>query len=115
MAKRRIELKFRVIGKPWELRCVGKKAYEAKKARANSVAMTYYHKRKIVLSPSGTDLESIIHELTHAYLYELCTHSADLDVDAQNEIFCELMAKRGRELLNLAEILEGRVRRALGE
>lgn len=106
-----VSLKFRVIGKPWTIRRLNKRDYYRKKSREGSVAVTYYHKRRIDLSPHGSDLESIVHELVHAYLYELCTYSADLTVDAQNEIFCELMAKRGYELLALAESLKSKLGR----
>lgn len=100
-----IILHFAIIGKRWRMRILSREQYDKKKIRSGSVAITYVHKRRIDLSPEGCDRETIIHELVHAYLYEMCIHSADLDADAVEEFFAELMAKRGQELLNLAETL----------
>ncbi len=100
----KIIIKFKILGKPWQLRLLTKELYK-KKRGWDSVAITLMHKSKIDLSPRGLDKETLIHELVHAYMYELCMHSADLDVDAKEEIFAELMAKRGYELLTLADRL----------
>jgi len=103
-------IKFKVIGKTWTLRCLDEKQYNKKEIRANSVAITYVHKRRIDLSPLGTDKESIIHELVHAYLSEMCIYSSELDADAMEEFFAELMAKRGQEILDLASDLAEKVK-----
>lgn len=95
------KIEFAILGKPWTIRLLKKKKYKNKYG-SDSVAITYVNKRRIDLGPEGRDLETIIHELVHSYLAELCTHSAELDADALEEIFAELMAKRGRELLTLA-------------
>lgn len=95
---------FHILGKPWTLRLLKKKKYR-KHNGTDSVAITEVNKRRIDLGPEGMDLETFVHELVHAYLGEMCTHSADFDSDALEEIYAELMAKRGRELLDLAERL----------
>lgn len=97
-------IQFEILGKPWELRLLKKKKY-LKSNGSDSVAITDVNKRRIDIGPNGRDKETIIHELVHAYLGEMCTHSADLDSDSSEEIFCELMAKRGDELLRLADSL----------
>lgn len=102
-------IKFKVIGKPWTLRVLTQKQYDKKKAREGSVAITYIHKRRIDLSLLGYDKESITHELVHSYLSEMCVHSAELDADAIEEFFAELMAKRGQEILDLAEDLSDKI------
>lgn len=81
----------------------------AKKNGKDSVAMTYRVKRRIDLSPYGLDLETITHELTHAYLTELCLGSADPDAYALEEIFCEMVAKHGRVLHDTAEALYAKI------
>lgn len=100
----KIIIKFKILGKSWQLRLLTKDHYKNKHGW-DSVAITLMYKSKIDLSPKGLNTETIIHELVHAYMYELCTYSADLDVDAKEEIFAELMAKRGYELLKLADKL----------
>lgn len=102
------QFKFTVLGKNWTLRLMKRKKY-AKKNGEDTMAMTYRHKRRIDLSPYGRDFETIAHELTHAYLTELCTSSADLSPDAQEEVFCELMAKHGSVLLQTAQALYDKI------
>ena len=103
------KIKFDILGKKWTLRLLKKKKYRAKNG-SDSVAITDVNKRRIYLGPRGRDLETITHELFHAYLGECCTHSADLDEDSFEEIAAELVAKRGRELLTLAEELHRKIR-----
>jgi hypothetical protein len=93
------QFRFEVLGKVWTLRLMKRKKY-AKKNGKDSVAMTYRQKRRIDLSPFGKDLETITHEITHAYLTELCLDSANPDADALEEIFCEMMAKHGAVLIS---------------
>lgn len=104
-------IKFKVIGKSWTLLTMDKKAYKKKRSHKNSVAVTKFHKRQIVLSPKGKDLETITHEILHAALYECCVHSADLTTHALEEVFAELLAKRGYEILALADLLYSKVNR----
>ncbi len=96
---------FKVLTKAWRLRILDKKTY-AKKHGTDSLAITHVQKRRIDLSPKGLDKDTIIHELVHAYLAELCVHSCDLDDDNLEEIFAELMSRRGAELLRLADRLK---------
>lgn len=100
-----IEVDFKILSKKWKLRVLNKKDY-GKKNGKDSLAVTKVHRRRIDLSPKGSDLETIIHELTHAYLYEMCLHSThEISGDDLEEIFAEMMAKRGKELLKLADSL----------
>lgn len=98
-------VKFTIIDKKWSITSLSKKSYE-KKHGDDSRAITIIEDRKIDLSPIGCDKETIIHELVHAYWYEICAHSADLEDDQAEEIFAELMSKFGRELLDLADKLQ---------
>jgi hypothetical protein len=104
-----VKIKFSILGKPWKLRTLGKKEY-SKKHGGDSIAITHVHKRYIDLSPKGTDRATIIHECVHAWLSEICTHSADLDEQCSEEIFAELMAKFGYQILAQAEDLFWRLK-----
>jgi hypothetical protein len=109
-----VKIQFSILNKKWTLRILKRKKYDRKNG-ADSVAVTKSHKRQIDLGPDGRDLETIIHELVHGFTYELCIHSANLDVDSLEEIFAELMAKHGKDLLDLADKLKIEVDRAIGE
>lgn len=102
-------INFKIMGKDWVLRLLKRKEYDKRHGRG-SVGITHMHKRRIDLQPQGMDLETIIHELTHAYMVEICTGSVDLDDEQIEEVFAELFAKRGREMLDLADKLHNTVR-----
>jgi hypothetical protein len=103
------QYRFKILGKSWVLRLMKRKRY-AKKNGNDSVAITKTHKRRIDLGPNGRDLETLIHELVHAYLSEMCIGTTyEITLNDMEEVFAELMAKRGRELLNLADSLYQRI------
>lgn len=97
-----------ILGKPWTIRLLKKAKYKQKNG-ADSLALTTCHKRRIDLSPYGRDLETITHELVHAYFWELGVGTAELDADAIEEIFCEMMAKYGKTILAQAEELHQKI------
>lgn len=100
-----IAVSFQVLGKEWLLRVLKKKKY-AKKRGKDSVAITIAYKRRIDVHESGTDVETIIHELVHAYFHELCLDSCqEISVGDLEEIYAEMMSKFGREILNLADAI----------
>jgi hypothetical protein len=106
--KRFIQLEFSVLGKPWKLRVLTEKYF--KKKNDDCAGVTKVHKRRIELRPKFLDLETIVHELVHAYLYEMCIHSTnEMTVADFEEVYAELMAKRGRELLELADSLYAQI------
>ncbi len=108
-------IKFTVLGKRWELRLMTDQEYYRKRHRWDTLAVTYTTKRRIHFSPDGLDRETIVHELLHAYLAEMCTYSASLDKDQLEEVFAELISKRGYELLQQADALHGHIKRKAKE
>lgn len=102
------KIDFEIMGKKWVLRVLKKKKYH-KKNGTDSMAITYTDKRRIDVGPDGHSKETVVHELVHAYLAEICTLSALLDDEQLEEIFAELMSKRGREMLDLADKLHSEI------
>lgn len=109
MNHRRLRVRFDVMGKKWRAFVLTTRDYR-KKCGKDSVAITRIDKRRIYLSPEGVNKETIIHELVHAYLEELCTSSTNMDAEDLEEVFAELVAKRGRELLDLGRYLYTRLK-----
>jgi len=110
-----IKIEFNIMGKKWAIKTLEHRSYKRKHGK-DSVAITQLHKRRIVLNKKlGSDLETIVHELVHAYKYELCVHSSQLDHDAIEEFYCELFAKRAQEILSLADILHVSLLNQIGE
>ena len=60
--------------------------------------------------------ETTIHELFHAYVWEVCVPSADLTADQMEEVAADILAKYGKRIWKQADeidlayrILKGRV------
>lgn len=99
-----LKIQFKILGRSWTLRLLPKRRYKRKHG-PGSVGSTDVERRRIDLRPSGFDRATITHELVHAFMGEMCLHSADLDQDSMEEIFAELFSKRGREMLKLSKRL----------
>lgn len=108
-----LQLSFDVLGKGWTLRVLSEKYFKKKNGNA-AAAVTKVHKRRIELRPKFLDHETIVHELTHSYFYEMCLHSTnEMTADDVEEFFAELMAKRGREILDKADWIAAEIASAL--
>lgn len=108
-----LQLELSILGKGWTLRILSEKYFKKKNGNA-AAAVTKVHRRRIELRPKFLDHETVVHELVHAYLYELCIHSTDeMSLNDMEEVFAELMAKRGRELLDKADWVENEIASAL--
>lgn len=100
-----VVINFTILGKKWKLRVLSKKKYLSKNGE-DSIAITMMYKRQMDIHPSGIDNETLIHELVHAYLSEMCLSSTNkMTLADLEEVFAELMSKRGQELLDLASKL----------
>lgn len=94
---------FDVMGKKWTLRVMSADKY-SKNNGTDSDGITFSDKRRIDLrSPDGLEVETIRHELVHAYLAETCTGSADLDRYDFEEVAAEMFAQRGPEIIKQAD------------
>jgi hypothetical protein len=65
--------------------------------------------RKIHVRKSSVNAETFIHELVHAYQYELSFYELQLDDDQVEEWFAELMAKYGETMIRDAKELVSRL------
>jgi hypothetical protein len=114
MAKTKVKIHFQVLGKDWKLNVLSKHKYFKRNGK-NSLACTWSD-RVIDLSPRGVDIETIRHELVHAYQKEMCISSMDEISNADMEEWvAELMGRRGPELIALADEIHAKIRKALVE
>jgi hypothetical protein len=109
-----MKIKFKVLGRKWKLILYTKEEFNKKRGNAH-VGETDVNKRRIYLRPDGFDLETVIHELIHAYLGEMCLNSSDLDGAAMEEICCEMFSKRGADILRMATKLYSQVKKLTGQ
>lgn len=95
-------VKFKVVGKRWTVRFYTKKKYQKKYPNTLGVCLGW--KREIRLPVKPLRPETIVHELTHAYFRELCFVDPDaLKRPELEEVFCELVAQFGVDLLIQAD------------
>ena len=99
---------FDIMGKGWVMRVMPKSKFERKHGKTPG-AITHTSKRYVDVSSHELNLELVVHELVHAYLAEMAHWNADHDESSLEEVFCDLMALRGREILELAERLHAQV------
>jgi len=99
-----LKIRFKILGKVWILKLLPKKKFNDKYS-ARFLAVTEVDKRRIIAKLSGIDKETLVHELVHAYIGELCIHSMTLDHDNFEEFMAELVSKRGKEILVLGKHL----------
>lgn len=108
-----IIIPFKVLGKDWKLRLLKKKKY-VKKNGDDSLAVTLSWKRRIDLSPRGQTRETLLHELWHAYLTEICVKSAtEMPNSDFEEVTADLFSVRGEEIISLGDELMAEMNRVL--
>lgn len=107
-----VKINFEILNREWTLRVLNRKKY-TKKNGNDSVGITYGWKRRIDVG-TGVTHEDLCHELVHAYLAEMCMGSMnEISISDMEEFYAELMSKRGRELLDLADNLLEQIQRTL--
>lgn len=98
-------IQFEILGRKWKISVCSEQEYSVEDA-PDTVACTNIDTRCIkILEQQNVIFTTIIHELVHAYLAELCIRSTDLDNDNLEEIFAELFANRGEEMIKTGKKL----------
>jgi hypothetical protein len=95
-----------VLGHKWIVYFCSEEYWKKEKKFSNNVlGITDPDTKKIYLRQIKMTFDTIIHELHHAYIEELCVTPADLDTDQMEEVCSDLMAKYGKRLLDQADKL----------
>lgn len=95
--KKRVH-KTHVIGKPWKVMLWAQKSY-VKQFGDDSVGITQLDHKRINLRHDCLTLETIHHELVHAFAAERSLCELNLDKAQVEEFFCELFSKHGAEIM----------------
>ena len=110
-----MKIKFKILDKKWRIKLYPSKKY-VKKHGYDSLAVTIAYKRKIDVHADGFNTETIYHELIHAYLHEMCLSSTnEITKDDLEEIYSELFAKRGEEIIVLCANLMKSIKKIYDE
>ncbi len=88
-----------ILGHKWKARLLkGKWPYHEQ-----DLAIALPDKKEIHFR--SMSYETVVHELTHAYVEEICIGAVKLGSDQLEEIMCELFAKHGSVILKQAKEL----------
>lgn len=71
----------------------------------DSAAITDMETKTIDIAENGLNLDTIIHEIFHAYKNYLCIDSAEMTNDAIEEIYASFFAKNSFKILEKASIM----------
>ena len=100
-----------VVGKKWTIYFCSKRYFDNRHRLAfetdsgGTLAFVVPDDKAMYLLPSRMKRETIMHELTHAYLWELCLNDLYLSEDSAEkldrleEAFCDMMAKYGKTMI----------------
>lgn len=102
----RLSCPITILGHRWVLLFMPQAAYDSRHGD-DSEGCTMQNTRRIYISEEGASYQTIVHELVHAYMGELCVSTTTrLSKNDLEEIFCELVAKHGKQIIRLARQLE---------
>lgn len=97
-----LAVRAKVLGHNWIIYFLPAKDFK-RKYGGNCLGVAECDDRKISLLARGLKLETVVHELHHAYIGELCVDVADLSGDQMEEVCSDLLARYGSRLLKQAD------------
>lgn len=92
-----------VLNKTWKVTVRSDKLHEKLFPETHGIAVL--DDRLIHIRRSSLNAETLIHELVHAYQYELSFYELQLDEDQVEEWFAELLAKYGEIIIRDAKMI----------
>lgn len=99
-----------VMGKRWRIYVLDDKDYD-RRCGDDSIGICDEPKRAIYFRLSELTMETIRHELAHAYLSEASFTVLELTHLQQEELFCEIVAKHGLTIVDTAASIHSTFRR----
>lgn len=96
---------FDVLGLPWTAHFLPKKTFNRHHAEDgyDVAAVTVCDDKQIHFRRAKLTRETVIHELCHAYIFELGAARADLNSDQLEEVYCDMVAKFGERIWKQAD------------
>lgn len=98
------KIDIKIMGDIWTVTLYSPEAYKRKHSD-DSAGLTIAKLRKIELDSSELDLELVIHELVHAYKSYQYVDSAELKDDQLEEVYADLFAHHGEQIISDAKKL----------
>ena len=103
-----------IKGLAWKISVQSEKEYD--KCHGNdSHGITHNEDRHIYIRYNAVNIETILHELGHAYYTSCLTYTADLNIHDVEEIFCEILSVHTAEILKTARQLLNYMKNTISE
>lgn len=97
-----------ILGQRWRVKFWGHVQYARHIAR-DSVAQCHIDDREIHFNMPVITLQTVMHELAHAYVKEMSFVELQLDADQWEEFFCELISKHSQAIVDQAKEIYSKV------
>ena len=97
-------IKFNIHGIPWRIEVLEDDEY-VKRFEQLDAGVTLPGLRRIYISESELDLETIRHEIAHAFYHMAGVQSANIQPHDIEEIFADIIAIHGPNILKLSRNL----------
>ena len=92
--------KIKIFGNTWTYRVFKRDQFKKRypESTPETLAITYSNKNRIDFVTEGVTMRECRHEVIHAYIASLPLNSAELNEDALEEIYCELISREWNQI-----------------
>jgi hypothetical protein len=102
-------MKFTLNGEAWNIKVVSPQKFQSEfgcQDMSHIGAVTMCDEQLILINgEENLTFETVLHEIVHAFYSTLCLKSANLDPSQVQEVFAEIIARRGDLLKGLSKQL----------
>lgn len=95
-------LKVKIQSDFWKIHVLSDDKFE-NIFKESLAGITLTKDKTMYISESDFNIETLTHEMCHVYFYYCCTNAASLNADQIEEIWCELFALQGKDIINTSE------------
>ena len=100
------ELDIEIMGQDWYVTCIEESEYKNIYAEdMEAEAFTDPSLNTITINDTYLTVETVTHELVHAYVSACCIAHPAIEKDSFEEIMCDLFGKYGRDIVKQADAI----------
>lgn len=94
------QFKQRILNKDWRIKVYTESFYI--RTHGDDSEATTLSTHEIHMREDSLEFCTVLHEIVHAYMFTLYLHSAELSAHQTEEVMCELIGNRWKELFQTA-------------
>jgi hypothetical protein len=91
-----------VMGQKWEMHAMRDDDFAHHTGIKSAAGVTLGSTRDIVINLDHVDRYTMVHELVHAYVFEMCVDSNAITNEAMEEVMAEMFARHGKQIFKQA-------------